>query len=140
MERAFLGQFLTPKTETQPTTISPVPTSLGQPGGTTNSTDDPPTTNIMAMATAFTRTPMHLFSFQLRMTGPKSWLRSNQAWALGDAFAKQPAASSTKGVVGSSGSTTPTAPISRNSAPSKDQGLNASRKRDTRRHSGAFNG
>lgn len=72
MERALLGQFLTPRTDKQPTTISPVPTNLGHPGGTTNSTDDPPTTSIMAIATAFTRTPMHLFSFQLRITGPKS--------------------------------------------------------------------
>jgi hypothetical protein len=51
------------------------------------------------------------------MYGPKNRLRRSSRYALGELAEKQPAASSTKGVVGSTGTMMPTAPSASNKHP-----------------------
>ena len=81
----------------------------------------PPTTIIMEMASIFTLREIHRFFSQSCKVGPNSSLRSSQPCKRGDDFAKQAAASNTKGVVGNSGTTTPIPPSNRNKRPSAIQ-------------------
>ena len=81
----------------------------------------PPTTIIMEMASIFTLREIHRFFSQSSKVGPNSSLRSSQPCKRGDDFAKQAAASNTKGVVGNSGTMTPMPPSNRNNKPSAIQ-------------------
>ena len=105
----------------QPSPIRPRPTSLGQPGGTKNTIEIPPTTAIIKRASVFTLRETHLRSSQSRNIGPNNSLRRSQPCIRGDDLAKQAAASITKGVVGNSGKTTPIQPSSRNNRPNAIQ-------------------
>ena len=99
----------------------PRPANLGQPAGTKNMIEIPPTTTIMDTASFFTLAETHLFLSQSSNMGPNSSLRKSQLCRRGDDLAKQAAASNTNGVVGNSGSTTPTAPSNRNKRPNAIQ-------------------
>ncbi len=117
----FRGQVLSDKTVKHPNPTNPAPAYFGQPSGTKNQIEEPPTTAIMNRLNALTLYETQRLSSQLTSIGPNNSLSRSHRCIRGDDLAKQAAASSTKGVVGKSGNTTPIPPSNRNSNPRRVQ-------------------
>ena len=111
------GQVLSDSTVKHPRPTNPRPATLGQPAGTKNHIEIPPMTSIMVRASHFTLLEIQRLASQSFSIGPNNSLSSSQPCIRGDDLAKQAAASSTNGVVGNSGNTTPIAASNRNNRP-----------------------
>lgn len=115
------GQVFNDNTVRHPTATRPAPASFGQPSGTKNQIETPPTTAIIERLNALTLSETQRFSSQFLSIGPNSSLSRSQRCIRGDDLAKQAAASKTKGVVGRSGNATPMPPSARNNKPRRVQ-------------------
>ena len=115
--RYLRGQVLSDKTVKHPAATNPAPANLGQPSGTKNQIETPPTTAIIDRLNALTLSETQRLTSQFLSIGPNNSLSRSQRCIRGDDLAKQAAASNTKGVVGKSGNATPTAPSARNNNP-----------------------
>jgi len=103
----------------------PAAAAWGHPGGVKNQIDDPPTPIIMVKDTPFTLRVTQRFLSQSASIGPNTLLSISHWCSRGEDFAKQAAASSTKGVVGNKGSATPIAASKSSNKPIRVQGFKA---------------